>query len=427
VVNSKTPGTLCFGIEAGSIYKSVDGGQTWSPTRFGSGSDKPVNLTVHPGNPQILYAGTENDVIVSTDFGTTWKSIANELPHVATAIAIASGEPDPVLYAFGEGIGLTRTTNNGSSWLPMQAQLGGSTVGALAGNGSGDVVYAVVGASVHQWTAHAHEWISASNKLAGGAITSIVVDTDSSSIVHAATMTGIFSTTDAGVVWSAGSPQMRGRPMSLIATHPIFKTRILCGSGSEVFVSTDKGVTWSPTKPLNERYKVRSFTFSNTDAGFVLGATAGSGVIISTNGGLSWESSRYGLEASDLIAVTLDDKDKQTLYAWTEKGGGFRSTNRGLVWDRYSSPWQVGQRVEITFDRYKPTEVVALVGVNQLYYSRSGGATWFSIPMPPLHGDIVSAYWNSQTSTLFAGIKEVGVYRISFAEYLKQLFGGMSE
>ena len=119
VVNSKTPGTLCFGMEAGSIYKSIDGGQTWSPTHFGSGSNKPVNLIVHPTNPEILYAGTENDVLVSMDFGTTWKSIANELPHVASTIAIAPGVPDPILYAFGEGIGLRRTSNNGYSWPPM--------------------------------------------------------------------------------------------------------------------------------------------------------------------------------------------------------------------------------------------------------------------------------------------------------------------
>jgi photosystem II stability/assembly factor-like uncharacterized protein len=216
---------------------------------------------------------------------------------------------------------------------------------------------------------------------------------------------------------------MRGRTVRMIATHPVLKSRLLLLSERELFVSTDRGVTWNLTKPLEEKHMLRSLTFSNTDAGFVVGATSGRGAILSTNGGLSWEWSQYGLEGNDLVAVTFDETDRQTLYAWTDKGSGFRSTNKGVVWDRYTPPWQAGQRVLLVFDQRKPSEVVALGGTGRLYYSRSGGGTWFSIPVIPMEGEIVSAAWNSQSASLYVGIKSIGVYKMVIAGYLKDLFG----
>ncbi len=422
VLNARSSGVVCFGMEAGAIYKSTDAGETWSPSRFGTGSNKPVQLVIHPGDPEVLYAGTENDVLVSSDFGTTWKSIAGNIPHVATSIAVAQAEPVPVLYAYGEGIGLSRSSDNGSSWISSEAHLGGSTVSVIEGSRRGDVVYAVAGASVHRWNLQRGMWGSASNGLSGGTISCIALDADSSSTVYAATPTGIFRTTDAGTSWAAGSAQMRGKPITLIATHPNFKTRILLESETALFISTDRGSTWDPAKPLSGRYYIHGFTFSNSDAGFVLGGTRGNGVLISSNGGISWGSNRYGLESNDVNAVTLDEKDRQTLFAWTAQGGGFRSTDMGLVWNRYSPPWQPGEKVSIVFDRYNPTEIVALVGLNRLYYSLSGGATWFPIPVKPLDGDVSSVYWNSETAILYVGLQHAGVFRVSLKEYLRKLF-----
>jgi hypothetical protein len=143
---------------------------------------------------------------------------------------------------------------------------------------------------------------------------------------------------------------------------------------------------------------------------------------MSTNGGLSWESSRYGLTTNDLSTITLDDKDKLTLHAWTDEGAGYRSTNRGLVWDRYSPPWQTKEQVRIVFDPHNPSEILALIGTHDLYYSRSGGGTWFTIRTDTLHGEMASAYWNSNTASLYVGIQQVGVYRMVLKEYLKKLF-----
>lgn len=422
-INKKSPLTLCYGMEAGNIYRSTDGGDTWSPSRLGSGSDRPVYLVSHPDDPEKLYAGAENDVLMSTDFGTTWKSIAAGLPHVATRIAVAPGRPDPVLIAYGEGIGLARSTNDGTLWNTVNARIGGSTVRSFAGNRSGSVVYASVGTSVHRWNGQLRVWKPASDGLAGGAITALGVEADSGATIYAATVTGVFGSSDGGGSWSSRSPQLRSRSISQIAAHPVFKTRLLVESNKELLVSTDNGASWNAAKPIDDRRRVHSFTFSNRDAGVVLGATE-DGVIISSNGGLSWERNRYGLEGSEIAGITLDANDKQTLYAWSVAGRGFRSTDRGLVWDRYTPPWSSAQPAIVVSDHYDPSNVVALAEAERLYFSPSGGATWFVIPTTPLDGEVSSAYWNSATSTIYVGIRDVGVFRASLAEYLKKLFAG---
>ena len=420
LIHPRSPGIVCFGIEGGTIYRTVDEGRTWSPAHLGSGDPHPVHLVADQGQAGNIYAGTGNDLLFSTNFGLTWKSIAGGLPRVPVSIAVSPGPLYPELLAYGEGLGLMRSTDNGDSWLSAESPPGGSVVSAMAGDERGGVVYATVGGSVHRWSSVTKRWISASNNLMGGPITSIALGTDSAAIAQAATPTGIFSTRNSGTDWTTDPRQLQGQRINLISTHPIFVTRVLANAGEGLFVSTDKGVTWAQTKPLTARYHVRLFTYSPNDAGLVFGATGG--IIISSNGGLSWNESSYGLTSDDIVEMTLDDRDRETVYAWTGQGDGFRSTNKGLVWNHYSPPWRLGEPVHIVFDRYKPSEVVALAGSDHLYYSLSGGGTWFTIPAGPVPGPVTSAYWNSQTSSLYLGIKQEGVYRLMLGEYLKRLF-----
>jgi hypothetical protein len=424
VVHSKKAGVLCYGMAGGSIYKSVDGGATWSPTRFGSGSNKPVRLHLSPVDPEVIYAGTENDLLISNDFGSSWKSIAGTLPRVATSIAVGNANGALVLYAFGEGIGLSTSEDNGYSWSVKQPRIGASTVSAIVGSKTGNQIQAVVGASVHHWNRRTGIWTSRSNGLTGGTIASITLNLDSAAQGFVATPAGIYNTSDDGATWTAIPHQLRGRQVDLISAHTIFSTRMLATSGNEVFASTNSGRTWVPIKPLNERCSVTSFTYSPRDAGFVLGATRESGVLLSTDGGLSWQATRYGLADAWLSAITLDEKDKSLLYAWTPEGKGYRSTNKGVVWDRYSPPWQQGKSVRIVFDRFKPSEVFALVDGRELYYSHSGGGTWFTIPVRSIGDSVTALYWNSSSATLYAGVQDAGVYRLEVGEFLRKKFAG---
>jgi MYXO-CTERM domain-containing protein len=74
--SSTTPST------PGHIFRSKDGGDTWSL------ADVPVDIPVdailtHPVGSDLIYAGTDLGALVSTDGGASWKPLGHDLPTVA--------------------------------------------------------------------------------------------------------------------------------------------------------------------------------------------------------------------------------------------------------------------------------------------------------------------------------------------------------
>ncbi|MCH8291647.1 hypothetical protein IH992_11180 [Candidatus Poribacteria bacterium] len=98
VIDSTNSQTLYLGLNTlegaghGGIYKTSDGGQNW--TRLdGIPSDDVLSLTVNPSNGQVVYAGMTDDYSWSTkgglykseDGGSTWTQILDQ-PRVAVTL-----------------------------------------------------------------------------------------------------------------------------------------------------------------------------------------------------------------------------------------------------------------------------------------------------------------------------------------------------
>ena len=122
------------------VYKSTDGGKTWSRTLFISEETGVSEIAIDPENPSILYAsahqrrrhewtyiggGPESAIYKSTDGGTTWREINAGLPkNQMGRIGLAVSPVDPnYVYAIVEGKddkgGFYRSTNKGESWTKM--------------------------------------------------------------------------------------------------------------------------------------------------------------------------------------------------------------------------------------------------------------------------------------------------------------------
>lgn len=122
------------------VYKTTDGGKTWTRTLFISDETGISEIAIDPTNPQILYAaahqrrrhewtyiggGPESTFYKSEDGGTTWREITNGLPKGEMGrIGLAVSPVDPnIVYAIIEGKydkgGFFRSTNKGESWSKM--------------------------------------------------------------------------------------------------------------------------------------------------------------------------------------------------------------------------------------------------------------------------------------------------------------------
>lgn len=68
----------------GHVFRSHDAGATWARADSSiDGFDVPFSdVVVHPGSSKILYAATDQDVLVTADEGASWSSLAHGLPNV---------------------------------------------------------------------------------------------------------------------------------------------------------------------------------------------------------------------------------------------------------------------------------------------------------------------------------------------------------
>jgi len=414
-------GMMMYGTNLGNIMISTNGGTTWNPSRNGAQSDRIVSLLADPGNPDRVVAGTEFGIFVSPDFGRTWVPGGGNLPKVPTALVIAGiGEE---MYAYGSGIGLRASTDNGRTWHPADAQLGGATVRALTSNIAGDRIFAAAGSTCLSTTIPSQGvWHPAGNGLTGGEVRYLITDPDLPSVLYATTAADIYASTDGGTSWTSIARSLRMSPI-LFEPHPTIKTRVFATSDQGIFVSTDRGTSWIQSKPLTSRWNVKSMTFSATNAGVIVAATAANGVLVSSDGGFTWEASRYGLPVTPLALVAFDDKDPDVLYAFTEKGGSFRSINKGVEWNVYAPPWSSAARAVFACDREQPSSVIALVNNKGLYFTPSGGGTWFSLTEQQIPAQVITLQWNAASGIIVAGTIDKGVYWISVGNKIKDLLG----
>ncbi len=411
LLHQRLQGQLCFGTAAGDVYKSKDGGASWSPTRQGDGINGIGGFAVNPADPNLVYSGTETGVMVSFDFGTTWKETSTDQPNIPCSITGTSSNPH-MLYAYGEGTGFRRSTNGGKAWTKCETGLGSSSVSLLSSDPRNSKVYATTGKGLYYYSQQAAAWISASNGLHGGDIASIAYDIDSNATMFAGCTHAIYTTTNGGSAWQSLPKTFGPYPVKFFDTHASIRTRMFVATTAAFSYSTDRGNTWNPTKPFGGMYDVRSITYSPNNSGILHAALRDKASVGSTDGGITWASHRYGIKSENVLAITSSDTENKVLYAWTANGDGFRSVNQGIEWDRYTPPWLINDNVLVWVDKKHSNKVVALVNKKHLHYSENGGGTWKSLQVEELKQNVLSILWSEKESALYAGTRDQGVFRI---------------
>ena len=124
--------------EQRGVFRSTNGGETWEKVLYASDSTGAVDLAVHPENPDVIYAtmwraerkpwtiisgGDNGDGLYkSTDGGDTWTKLGGGLPTGRVGkidVAVTPAAPDRVyalVEAPGDQQGLYRSDDAGENW-----------------------------------------------------------------------------------------------------------------------------------------------------------------------------------------------------------------------------------------------------------------------------------------------------------------------
>lgn len=100
------------------IARSTDGGDTWHVAYPFLGGDNACNsIAVHPGNPDLAYAGMEGPVIKTMDGGVTWVPTGLDSTQAYIyGVALDSGSPSHLLAG-----GMVQNPNNWALWESFDA------------------------------------------------------------------------------------------------------------------------------------------------------------------------------------------------------------------------------------------------------------------------------------------------------------------
>ncbi len=318
---------ILYATASSRLWKSTDGGGSWSSSSFPSYYYNYGPLAVHPTSSNILYGcgyfysgGNYIAFVKSTDSGANWTmKTVSPLGSYAQSYALAISPADPnMIYLSGyfyttvTSYYLYRSSDGGNTWANVTGSIGTS--------------YPIYG---------------------------LAVDPTNANKVYAGTSWGVFRSADAGATWIKNSGYAYSYALAVDRNNP---NTIYSGYIKEVYKSTDGGVNW--TKSTGMFGTCSTILVSNTNIYF----GSDSGVYRSLNAGASWLEASAGMKASNIVAVTASAASPNIVYSEMSGSGFYRSTNFGLTWTRLPDFYRCDSITRILTGTTSGNEVFILAG-----------------------------------------------------------------
>lgn len=339
------------------VWQSSDDGASWTALPLGIGpNDGARDVTVDPTNSQRLWVGVDDAVgnqtqnlLLSVDGGATW---TDQTPVGAqgtgcTGVAIDPAAPNVVLATFGGAFGggsVWVSTDGGSTWTDRSAGIPPNPLNDCAAvNGTllvvGGQLFGGQFVGVFESTDLGVTWTALHDaSWPSLAINDIDIDpSNPSRIAVASAGSGVFGSADGGVTWSFGIGGTGALSVNEVSFSPQTNTRIFVGSSSNaVWRSDDAGANFGPSSVGIQSLNVVSVAENPNDANVLAIAFQGlndGGVYTSTDGGATW-----GLEALPGTRYnTVEFDPSGTLYAISD-GPTTNGTPEGL-YRRAAGSW----------------------------------------------------------------------------------------
>ena len=311
------------------VFKSTDGGATWSKVLFKNDDTGAIDIALDPSQPNTVYAslwqtrrppwnvyppssGPGGGVYKSTDAGKTWTQLTNGLPkrvgHVG--LFVAPSQPARVYAQIDTGSdvaegGLYRSDDAGATWTHVN---GGKKQMRLWGRG----------------------WYFGQ----------VTVDPKNPDVLYLMN-TATYRSEDGGKTFVAIKGSPGGDDYHALWINPDDPTHMILGSDQGVVVSLDRAQTWSSwyNQPTAQIYHVAT---DDRYPYWVYGAQQDSGAIAVPSQtihenitSLDWRPMDVGGESGTLAA---DERNNGKLFGGNSSGGPVTYEDLATGWEQDIDP-----------------------------------------------------------------------------------------
>jgi photosystem II stability/assembly factor-like uncharacterized protein len=116
--------SICIGTIGSGLWRSPDGGDSWARVQKGLWSESRVyGLSVHPTEPQTIFAGADDGIYKSTDGGQSFARLDSPMnSRDVWKIALDPSNPD-VIFAGTRPAALYRSKDGGRSWKQLAVDM----------------------------------------------------------------------------------------------------------------------------------------------------------------------------------------------------------------------------------------------------------------------------------------------------------------
>jgi photosystem II stability/assembly factor-like uncharacterized protein len=205
-----------WGSDGSKLLQSTDGGVTWTAPASPDFGCEVLDLAYAPSSPSVLYvAGSKPEgfrctvpypgLFRSVDGGASWTEADAGLPrHRVAALAVDPHDPQLVYagdggapLALDVGDGVWKSTDGGASWTRAGDELAGHTMAALAASPVSGVLWAADDAGkVFRSSDGGTTWTDESDGLQTSSVHRLAPDPADPRRVYAATMSGVWVLTE---------------------------------------------------------------------------------------------------------------------------------------------------------------------------------------------------------------------------------------
>jgi photosystem II stability/assembly factor-like uncharacterized protein len=350
------PNTIYIASASGGIWKTTNGGTSWTPLTDELSILNHGAIAIDPSNPDAIYAGTGeyqtgsggDGLFRSPDAGATWSRIATAAQVGANCSEVLIDPSDSSRIFVSGDLGVVRSTNGGASWTTV-----------LAGACSDIVVHPTTPATMYAGKHNVGIFRSTDggtnwSQLAGGLPTTdvariiLAISRSLPSTLYAAVVNGggglrgLYKTVDGGNTWTRLSatpnfPASQGWYDCFVGVDPT-NANIVYGGGVWVYKTSNGGTNWmdvsSPPGGGDVHPDEHAVAFGADNTVWV---GCDGGVWKSTSSGNSWINCNATLTVTQNYNIALHPTDPNRVIGGTQDNGSAEKQTAGVPWPQILS------------------------------------------------------------------------------------------